>query len=207
MDAYLEIGSKRVFACAVHWVGWTGEGKTEALAVEALEQSRARYAKAVHKRPEGEIKVVERVPGNATTDFGAPGVPPQLDRVRITKAAGENSALLLKRAWAHLDAVAAKSPAELRKGPRGGGRDRDKMLQHVLGAEVMYARAIGVRFKEPAFDDAKAIKELRDAILEVVGGPSSPPPAGEKGWPVRYAARRMAWHVLFHAWEMEDRAT
>ena len=27
-----------------------------------------------------------------------------------------------------------------------------------------------------------------------------------KGWPHRYAARRIAWHVLDHAWEMEDRA-
>ena len=30
------------------------------------------------------------------------------------------------------------------------------------------------------------------------------PPDGGK-WPPRYAARRIAWHALDHAWEIEDR--
>ncbi|MEY2437652.1 MAG: hypothetical protein QOF97_2488, partial [Acidimicrobiaceae bacterium] len=27
-----------------------------------------------------------------------------------------------------------------------------------------------------------------------------------KGWAYRYAARRIAWHALDHAWEMQDRS-
>jgi hypothetical protein len=35
--------------------------------------------------------------------------------------------------------------------------------------------------------------------------PSKGGPLTEKGWPQPYAARRIAWHVLDHAWEIEDR--
>jgi hypothetical protein len=104
-----------------------------------------------------------------------------------------------------LDNVAKTSPAELRKGPRGGGRDRDKMLQHVISAEAAYARKIGVKHKEPALGDAAAIRALRDDIVAVLRAARSGDPLRDNGWPARYAARRIAWHVLDHAWEMEDR--
>jgi hypothetical protein len=93
----------------------------------------------------------------------------------------------------------------LRKGPRGGGRDRDKMLQHVISAEAAYARKLGVLHKEPALGDTTAIKALRADIVDVLRTARSGDPLRENGWPPRYAARRIAWHVLDHAWEMEDR--
>ena len=104
-----------------------------------------------------------------------------------------------------LDTVAEKSPAALRKGPRGGGRDRDKMLQHVLSAEAAYARKIAVKHKEPALGDTAAVRALRDDIVAVLRAARRGEPLRENGWPPRYAARRIAWHVLDHAWEMEDR--
>jgi hypothetical protein len=104
------------------------------------------------------------------------------------------------------DQVAAAAPAELRKGPRGGGRDRDKMVDHVLGAEAGYARKLGVKRPQPAIDDRAAIAALREALLEVLRAPSDGSPPVPKGWPPRYAARRIAWHVLDHAWEMQDRS-
>ena len=112
---------------------------------------------------------------------------------------------LLTAAWGYLDAVVAESPAELRKGPRGGGRDRDKMLDHVLEAEANYARKLDLRLKPPARDDLAAIEEQRLAIATIIGAPSDGAPIRENGWTTRYAARRIAWHVLDHAWEMEDR--
>ncbi|HEX9540240.1 MAG TPA: hypothetical protein VGA04_18930, partial [Streptosporangiaceae bacterium] len=108
--------------------------------------------------------------------------------------------------WATFDEVAAASPAELRKGPRGGGRDRDKLVDHVIGAETAYARKLGVKLKQPAIDDIAAIEALREAIAAVVGAPSGGSPVVPSGWTTRYAARRIAWHVLEHAWEMQDRA-
>jgi len=104
------------------------------------------------------------------------------------------------------DRVVSRAPAALSKGPRGGGRDRDAMVEHVLGAEVAYARKIGIRQREPALADSAAISTLRSAILEGLRTARDGTPVVEKGWPVRYAARRIAWHVLDHAWEIEDRS-
>ena len=107
-------------------------------------------------------------------------------------------------AWTVLDRVAAAAPPVLRKGPRGGGRDRDQVLQHVLAAEASYARKIGVRHREPVLGDDAAIAELRTDILERLGAARAFK-TGEKGWPARYAARRIAWHAIDHAWEIEDK--
>jgi hypothetical protein len=103
--------------------------------------------------------------------------------------------------------MAAAAPAELRKGPRGGGRDRDKMFAHVLDAEFeAYARKIGLRIHTPAIDDRAGIDAGRQAILDVLRRPFDGNPPEAKNWLPRYTARRIAWHALDHAWEMEDRS-
>lgn len=79
--------------------------------------------------------------------------------------------------WPTLDEIAAASPAELRKGPRGGGRDRDQLIGHVIGADTAYARKLGVKSKQPAIGDIAGIEELREAIVAVVvGAPSDGAP-------------------------------
>jgi hypothetical protein len=80
------------------------------------------------------------------------------------------------------------------------------MTDHVLMADAAYAHEIGVKVATPAIDDARAIKAMRDAMLEVLGRPSDGKPLAGRRWTHRYAARRIAWHALDHAWEMEDRA-
>jgi hypothetical protein len=124
----------------------------------------------------------------------------------VTSAAARRLAGLVTAVWAAFDEVAAASPAELRKGPRGGGRDRDQLIGHVIGAETAYARKLGVKRNQLAAGDTPAIGELREAIAAVVGAPSDGSPVVEGGWTTRYAARRIAWHVLEHAWEIQDRA-
>lgn len=88
-----------------------------------------------------------------------------------------------------LDRVAAVAPRQLRKGPRGGGRDRDAVVRHVAAAEFSYGRKIGVRRAEAA-DDPAAVAALRQAILDVLGAPSDGTPLTTtgKGWPQRYGA-------------------
>jgi hypothetical protein len=80
------------------------------------------------------------------------------------------------------------------------------MLDHVLMAEAAYARSIGVKHPQAELGDRKAIRSLRDQLAETLGGASDGSPLTAKGWPPRYAIRRIAWHVLDHAWEMQDRA-
>lgn len=152
------------------------------------------------------FEVAERVEGSSTTDFGAPGSIPALDRAPTTRRQAERLAAFVEASWRILDSVVAGAPAELRKGPRGGGRDRDAIAQHVLNAEAAYARKIGVRATAPSFEDVAAVQALRSATLEVLGAAWRGDPADPKGWPPRYAARRIAWHALDHAWEIEDRS-
>ncbi len=210
---YLECGKKKIFACALDWPGWCRCGRTEEEALSALQAYAPRYAVAAREAgvrfPASagrSFDVVERVTGTATTDFGAPGVVAGSDGHRVTAAQAKRLATVVRAAWAVLDRVAAHAPAELRKGPRGGGRDRDKMYQHVLDAEAAYAGKIGVKVRGPDMDDKEAIESMRAEILAVLGAPSDGRPVREKGWPTRYAARRIAWHALDHAWEMEDRS-
>ena len=196
---YLEVGKKRVFACSVEWPGWTRSGRDEAAALAALDAYAPRFAPVAAAaklafKP-SEFEVVERVPGNATTDFGAPGVVPELDRGAVSAAAAVRDAALLAAVWAYFDEVVAGAPAELTKGPRGGGRDRDKIAAHVAEAELMYASAIGLRGRSGK----------REAILEVIGRAHSAAEIAELKWPTRYMVRRSAWHVLDHAWEIQDR--
>jgi hypothetical protein len=76
----------------------------------------------------------------------------------------------------------------------------------VIAAETSYARKLGIKRKQPTTGDNAAIGELRTAIAAVVGAPSDGSPLAVGGWTTRYAARRIAWHILEHAWEMQDRA-
>lgn len=195
LGVYLEVGAKRVFVSAADWPGWSRSGKDEASALENLAAYRPRYAHVaklarleIPKDPS--ILVIERNKGNATTDFGAPGVPARAEAKPIDAKDLERLASLVDAAWTYLDQVVAKAPQELRKGPRGGGRDRDKMYEHVVDAELAYAKAIGLRLRQP---DRKALR----------AGFFHPVPGAE--WPVPYAMRRIAWHSLDHAWEIEDR--
>ena len=212
-DVYLEVGSRRVLAAALDWPGWARFGRTEELALEALADYAPRYAVVAELAgvafPAGagdELRVVERLPGSGTTDFGAPDKPTSRDAEPVGEAEAARAAALLRASWVLLDQVAAGAPAELRKGPRGGGRDRDEVLDHVLGSEAGLARYVGVKQPQPAIGDRAAIAALRDAIAAVLGAPSDGTPPRPKGWPPRYAARRFAWHVLDHAWEIQDRS-
>lgn len=210
---YLEVGAHRVFASAADWPGWCRSGKGETAALEALAAAAPRFAaaaKAAHvlfpTSAANQFDVVERLPGSATTDYGAPGAIAKGDARPMSKAEADRQCALLDGAWTVLDRVVAKAPAELRKGPRGGGRDRDKIVDHVLDAEDAYAHKLGLRLARPDRQDAAAVRQFRAAILAAVrAGANSSHPL-EKNWPVRYAVRRTAWHALDHAWEIENRS-
>jgi len=67
-------------------------------------------------------------------------------------------------------------------------------------------RKLGLPLKPPGRHDGRELAEFRDAIAEAIQRPSNGAALVEKGWPQRYAARRIAWHALDHAWEMQDRS-
>jgi hypothetical protein len=203
---YIETGAKRVFASAAGWPGWCRPGKDEESALAALAAYAERYAKVAElagvplPRAARSFAVVERLQGNATTDFGAPSIPAKAESKPMSAKDAQRMCALAEACWKYLDQVVAKAPIELRKGPRGGGRDRDEIFEHVLGAEMEYAKRIGTRLKQPDGRDRAAVRAFRKAILQSFANPNR-----EEKWPVAYAVRRTAWHALDHAWEIEDR--
>ncbi len=204
---YLEIGPKKVFACSVEWPGWCRIGRSEEEALDALMTYVPRYRVVAERAglafEPGDPVVVERAKGGTTTDFGAIEAIPSLDSEPVDETEAVRTVALLGAAWELFGETTATSPEELRKGPRGGGRDRDKMAAHVVNAERAYARKIGVRHK-PVREPSELVA-MRADLVEVLSRPSDGGPQVPGGWPVRYAARRIAWHVVDHLWEMEDR--
>ncbi len=208
----IEAGPKKVFASAVDWPGWCRAGKTEELAVESLAAYAERYAIVAHEAGRDlavptlrDLEVVDRVPGGSGTEFGVPSVVIDLDR-RAVSADARRIGELVAAAWTVFDRVVAGAPAELRKGPRGGGRDRDKIVRHVVEADWYYSREMGLKMPQPDPTVRPDVEAARAAMLEIVRQPSDGSPLAGRKWPVRYAARRIAWHALDHAWEIEDRS-
>jgi len=218
---YVEVGTRRVFAGAIDWPGWCRSGRDQDAALQALVDYGPRYRSAVGGAKRGftapsepsAFEVVERLRGDATTDFGAPGIPPAADRRPVDDAELERLAALLKACWRAFDrAVSGAVGAVLRKGPRGGGRELDGIVRHVLEADQSYLKSLGGRVTSVSGGEVDAQmdgvrKDVLDAVRARVRGDPLPPTRRSRSvWTPRYGVRRSAWHALDHAWEIEDRA-
>lgn len=220
ISIYLETGKKRVFAAALDWPGWSRSGGDEASARQALYETASRFAGVlsgagiVFPMPAdlGALRVVERLEGNATTDFGAPDAVPVDDTRAVDAVDVERLQALLQAYWGAFDrAVQAASGVELRTGPRGGGRDLEKIILHVLNADAAYLSRLGWKSaKDESADLHAQLQSSRQAILDglAAGARGELPTQGPRGgkiWSPRTFARRSGWHVLDHTWEIEDR--
>ena len=212
--AYIETGNKRAFACSLEWPGLSRSGKTEEAALAALGSYVQRYSPVAARagdrlrlyRRTGQWLVVERVPTRSGgADFGVPTTVLASDYGDLGADEASRTAALLSASWEFLDAVAAGAPPELRKGPRGGGRDRDAVVSHVAAAEQMFGRKVGFKLPVPAPGDRDVVVANRAAHPGMVPVRESASRGPRGSWPPRYAARRLIWHVLDHAWEIEDR--
>ena len=194
---YFEEGKNSVFAAAIDWPGWCRRAKSRESALEALLDYQDRYGATltVPFKP-GKLEVVGSVKGNATTDFGAPGMVTPWDAEAISSRDLRRQVTVLEDSWAYFDAVVDTASPTLRKGPRGGGRDRDAVVAHVREAERHYCSALGTRVPPRT-----PWSQQRATVTEMLLAGS---PGGK--WPSRYSLRRLAWHVLDHAWEIEDKS-
>lgn len=221
IDIYLEIGQKRTFAGAVAWPGWCRSGRDEEAALQALLDYGSRYVRVLHaahikfQAPTdiGAFTVVERLAGDTTTDFGAPSIAPASDKRPVDDAELQRSQTLLKAYWRAFDqAVAHAAGKELRKGPRGGGREVDGIMGHVLDAEAGYLARLAWKQKRAEKDLREKAAQIHQATLDALAAAArgETPTQGPRGgvlWAPRYFVRRVAWHVLDHVWEIEDRIT
>jgi hypothetical protein len=209
-EVVLETVERRSFAAAVDWPGWCRSGGTPDQALVALADYAPRYALVARVArvrfavaAGDHLTVVSQVPGDGTTTFGAPSIQSPTDRRDLTAAEADRQVRLLRAGWTELDRLAVEAPEHLAKGPRGGGRDRDGVVAHVVEAERSYARKIGVRHP-PFHGDPAAVEACRAEVEQVLRAARSGEPM--PGWPARYFLRRAAWHVLDHVWEIEDKS-
>lgn len=217
---YLEVGAKRAFASAVDWPGWSRGARGEQEAIAALASYGDRYKAVVRSAaPEfiapndaSDFKIVKRLKGNAGTDFGVPSLGLPSDGEPVAAAELERLTRILEACWSAFDRAAKGAKGlDLRKGPRGGGRDLDKMTAHVVEADQAYIAQLGARPPKDTAGRPVRPPEQHDAMLQALravarGMPVAEPRSTKNPWTPRYFARRVGWHVLDHAWEIEDRA-
>ena len=216
----LETGTKRAIAQAVDWPGWCRSARDENSALQALVVYAPRYVQVM--QPAGidfpvpadvsALEVTERVQGSATTDFGVPEKLLAGDREPVTAAELARMVAVLQACWAAFDrAVQQAGEAPLRKGPRGGGRETEEIVQHVYQADQAYLGRVGWKQKIAGeLSPDEWLRLTRQALLDALqasvrGELPAQGPRGGAIWPARYYVRRVAWHVLDHAWEVEDR--
>ena len=220
INVYIESGQKRTFAGAVDWPGWCRSGADEASALQALFDYGPRYARVLRAKEFAfhapisisAFDVIERMKGNATTDFGAPDLAPSADAEPVDDEEMRRFQTILKACWRFFDArTKSASGKELHKGPRGGGRELDGIIEHLLGSDVGYLGGLGSKVKlDESAKSSEELKRVRKSILETLtasahGEIAERGPRGGIRWKPRYFVRRVAWHVLDHAWEIDDR--
>jgi hypothetical protein len=220
VEVYLEIGARRSFAGAIGWPGWCRWGRDPDAALAALLEYGPRYSAILRgtrlgfsaPAEPGALRVVERLPGSATTDFGAPGAAPAADAEPVQPADLRRFRIILEAGWRAFDgAVKAARGQPLRTGPRGGGRSLPAIVDHLLEADAAYLAAVG--WKRPAAEGRieDHLAATRAAILDALtasarGETPLRGPRGGRRWSPRYFVRRVGWHVFAHTWEIERRA-
>jgi hypothetical protein len=204
---------KKVAAYAPDWPGLTRGDKTEEAVLERLVTYIPRYAPVValagldaeYGSPTG-FEVVHRLTGTGSTDFwGISFAKSDFDKQPMSSDELERDLSLLQASWKYFDAVRARVSPEMQKGPRGGGRDRDKIVRHVFGAQLDWERQLGMSTPIETLYTDDGLRDHRETycnrIREIHAGARQP----RRNWTARFMIRFTAYHTLDHAWEMEDK--
>jgi hypothetical protein len=216
MRVVVEIGPKgrRVVAGAIDWPGLDRSGSTDDLALERLATYRPRYARVAELAGKAEafaaqdnLEVVERYPGNTSTDFwGIAHVPSGTERDALPADDLEHRLAVLEACWAYFDDTVARIQAELRPGARSAGRTREQIIRHVyLNEPEQFSRKVGVRTPIESVLEAGNLAGHRAAYLDALRTYNAEGRMAGRTWTVPFLIRRTAHHVMDHAWEMEDR--
>jgi hypothetical protein len=206
---------KKAVAFSLDWPGWSRGARTAEVALQRLEAYRERYrpiarlarmARAFDAA--GPVEVVEERVGTGSTDFwGISFSPSATEHGVLSKAELDRSLTLLRACWTFFDAIAARVSPEMRKGPRGGGRDRDRIISHTIRTESEdFAKQVGLRIPEGGAMTPEGLRQYRVDYVAAIRAYN----AGEvarpmRSWTLPFLIRHSAYHVLDHAWEMEDK--
>jgi hypothetical protein len=206
---------KRSVAFSIDWPGWSRGARTAELALQTLESYRERYRAVASLagmsrefEAAGTLEIVEDKVGTGSVDFyGMSFAPSAVEQGPMGEAELERGLTLLRACWAFFDGVAARVSPEMRKGPRGGGRDRDRIIRHTIRTESEeFAKQIGLRIPEEGALTPVGLHQHRQAYVAAMRAYN----AGEierrmRSWTLPFLIRHSASHTLDHAWEMEDK--
>jgi hypothetical protein len=205
---------KRAVAFAVDWPGWSRGARSAEAALETLEAYRPRYrpvAIAAGLGDEfdaaGPLDVVEDRVGTGSTDFwGISFSPSTLEQVPMTTEELDRKLRLVEGAWGLFDEVGARVSPVMRKGPRGGGRDRDRIIRHTIRTESEdFAKKVGLVVPEEGAL-GEALPGYRAAYLAAIRAcQRGEVPFRARSWTLPFLIRHTAFHTLDHTWEMEDK--
>lgn len=213
----LEIGpkGKKQVAVAPDWPGLERGAKSGEEAVEKLRSYLPRYSQVAKLAGMNaafdtiqDVDVVEQYPGTGSTDFwGISFAFSSIDKEGMSSDELERELRLMQACWAFFDDVRGRVSAEMQKGPRGGGRDRDDIVRHTLAAEQDWAKMIGVLTPDGAMATDEGLKAHRDAYCQAIREYHSQGKTAGKiaKWPLRFLIRHTAFHTMDHTWEMEDK--
>ena len=205
---------KRSVAFSLDWPGWSRGAKTAELALETLESYRDRYrpiAKLAGMSKDfdaaGPLEIVEDRVGTGSTDFwGISFSPSSTEQGPLSQADFDRGITLLRAAWAYFDGVAARVSPEMRKGPRGGGRDRNRIIRHTIRQESEgFASGIGLRIPEGGALTPDGLRQYRKDYVEAMRAYNAGEGKRMRSWTLPFLIRHSAFHTLDHAWEMEDK--
>jgi len=206
---------KKAVAFAVDWPGWSRGARGPEQAIETLESYRARYrpiavAAGMDAQfdSEGTLQTIEDRVGTGSNDFwGISYSASSVEQDPMDAGELERKLVLLQACWAYFDRVAASVSAEMRKGPRGGGRDRDRIIRHTIRTESEeFAKHLGLRIPEEGALTPEGLRSHRANYLEAMRDYNVGKQRKRmRNWTLAFLIRHSAYHVMDHAWEMEDK--
>ncbi len=220
VSVFIEEGRKKTFAGAIDWPGWCRSAKDGKSALQALLEYGPRYSELMglagidfnYPPTTADFMIEEHVEGNATTSFGAPAVILESDHQAQSEKEFQRWQKILSACWDSFDAsYQIALGKELLQGPRGGGRDLDGILGHIIEADLAYLKRMASSYRKVLDHDLVAEHlRIRQAILAALDKAQNGelPEQGPRGgiiWPVRFFVRRVVWHTLDHKWEIDDR--
>jgi hypothetical protein len=205
---------RRSVAYAIDWPGWSRGAASPELALETLDAYRDRYRPVAQRAgladeldAAGDLEVLEDHAGNTSTDFwGISWLPSSTEHGAMPPDVLDRRLALLEGAWGFFDEVAARVSTELRRGPRGGGRSRDEIVAHVFGNErVQFSKRVGVATPPGVMLTPNGLQAHREQFLAGLRHYNAEDRRIGRTWTLQYLLRHAAFHVLDHAWEMEDK--
>jgi len=205
---------KKAVAFAVDWPGWSRGAKTPEVALELLRAYRQRYrpvAVAAGLAEEfdgaGPIDVVVDSVDVGSVDFwGISFSPSSIETEPMDDAELDRKVELLRACWDYFDDVAGRVSAEMRKGPRGGGRDRVQIIRHTIRNESEeFAKRLGLRIAEEGALTPDGLRSHRETYVTAMRAYNAGEGKRMRTWNLPFLIRHSAYHTMDHAWEMEDK--